>query len=286
VRDEYTRKRVPGSEERGGAFRTSGPLTACYTIRDVAISVREIAARSVLSKSGIPGIDYCVNPYTGCAHACRYCYATFMKRFSGHAEAWGTFVDVKVNAPHLLTRQLRRARPGTIVLSSVTDPYQPVEARYKVTRSCLEALAPYPVEVHVLTKSPLVLRDMDVLKNLRNVSVGITITTDDDRVRRLFEPKAPPIARRLHALKELHEHGISTYAFVGPLLPMNPEVLARALLPCVDSVLIDRMNYASKTRPLFRSQGLEQWLDDGFVDDVTERLARDLERHSVEVCRV
>ena len=247
---------------------------------------RDILVKTVLTKTGIEGYDYCINPYVGCAHGCSYCYATFMKRFSGHAEAWGTFVDVKVNASYLLARQLRRVRPGTIVLSSVTDPYQPVEAHYKLTRSCLEALAPYPVEVHVLTKSPLVLRDVDVLKNLRNVSVGITITTDDDRVRRLFEPKAPPIGRRLHALKELHEHGISTYAFVGPLLPMNPEALARALLPWVDSVLIDRMNYASKTRPLYRSHGLEQWLDDGFVDDVTERLTSGLDRHGVEVCRV
>jgi DNA repair photolyase len=260
--------------------------TACYTVGDVPIAIREIAARSVLSKSGIPGIDYCVNPYTGCAHACRYCYATFMKRFTGHSEGWGTFVDVKVNAPQLLARQLRRARPGTIMLSSVTDPYQPVEARYKVTRSCLEALAPYPVEVHMLTKSPLVLRDVDVLKKLRSVSVGITITTDDDRVRRLFEPQAPPIARRLRALKELRQQGIPTYAFVGPLLPMNPEVLARALLPYADSVLIDRMNYVSKTRALYHSQGLEQWLDDGFIDDITERLATSLDRHGVEVCRV
>ena len=105
--------------------------------------VNEINARTILSKSGIPGMDYCINPYVGCAHACKYCYATFMKRFTGHIEPWGSFVDVKINAAELLRRQLKRSKRGRVMLSSVTDPYQPVEEKYRLTRKCLEVLALY-----------------------------------------------------------------------------------------------------------------------------------------------
>ena len=102
--------------------------------------IKEKRARSILSKSGIPGIDYCINPYTGCSHGCKYCYATFMKRFTGHMEAWGSFVDVKINAPEVLQRQMKNAPRGNIMISSVTDPYQPIENQYKLTRQCLEVL--------------------------------------------------------------------------------------------------------------------------------------------------
>ena len=96
--------------------------------------IREVQAKSILSKSGIPGVMYCVNPYVGCAHACIYCYATFIMRFTGHTEKWGSFVDVKTNASELLNKQLKRAQRGTVMLSSVTDPYQPAETKYKLTR--------------------------------------------------------------------------------------------------------------------------------------------------------
>jgi len=133
------------------------------------VETRQIEAKSILSKSGIGGISYCVNPYVGCSHGCVYCYASFMKRFTGHREPWGSFVDVKVNAPQLLEKQTRKTRDGVIILSSVTDPYQPAEARCRVTRGCLEALAGKPFRVEVLTKSPLVLRDIDLLKTFKNL---------------------------------------------------------------------------------------------------------------------
>ena len=152
------------------------------------MKTREVQARSILSRSAIGGIDYCVNPYVGCSHGCAYCYASFMKRFTGHREPWGSFVDVKTNAPALLVRQLRKARRGTIMLSSVTDPYQPLEATYRVTRGCLQVLAGSDFPVHILTKPPLVLRDVDLLKTFRDVQVGITVTTGSEAVRRVFEP--------------------------------------------------------------------------------------------------
>ncbi|MBI5181776.1 MAG: radical SAM protein, partial [Nitrospirae bacterium] len=95
----------------------------------MGLIIKEIKVKSLLSKSGIPGADYCINPYVGCFHCCRYCYATFMKRFTGHAEPWGSFVDVKINAPEVLEKQLKRAEKGNVIISSVTDAYQPKEAR-------------------------------------------------------------------------------------------------------------------------------------------------------------
>ena len=102
---------------------------------------RELLSRTVLTKTGIPGYDWCLNPYVGCEHGCSYCYASFMKRFTGHLEPWGAFVDAKVNAPEALRRQLRRIRGGSVLVGTVTDPYQPLERTRRLTRGCLEALA-------------------------------------------------------------------------------------------------------------------------------------------------
>jgi DNA repair photolyase len=245
---------------------------------------REIQAKSILSKSGIDGVSYCVNPYVGCAHGCSYCYASFMKRYTGHREPWGDFVDVKMNAPALLERQILKARPGSIFLSTVTDPYQPAEKVYGVTRSCLEVLSASPFPVDVLTKSPLVLRDMSLFKAFRHAEIGITVTTDDDGVRRVFEPKAPSIEGRIKALKTLHQAGLSTYAFIGPVLPMNPETLARMIRPYVNRVLIDGMNYLSKTRGIYNRKGMGQWLDAGYIDEVMMRLRRALDMEDVSIC--
>jgi len=245
--------------------------------------INEITVRSVLTKSGIPGMKYCVNPYVGCAHACRYCYATFMKRFTGHLEPWGSFVDAKINAPEVLRRQLKRAERGTVMVSSVTDAYQAVEARYELTRKCLEVLSLFKFPVSILTKSPLVLRDMDIILKLDEAEVGLTISTDNDRTRKIFEPFAPPVAARIDALQKLHKAGISTYVFIGPLLPMNPESLAKQISPYTDSILIDSMNYVSKTEWLYKKNGLVKWLDTDFINDIISRLKKNLPAKEISV---
>ena len=252
--------------------------------RGLSLVIKEKKARSVLSKSEIPGIDYCINPYVGCSHGCRYCYASFMKRFTGHGEPWGSFVDVKINAPEVLYRQMKKAARGNVMLSSVTDPYQPVERKYKLTRQCLEVLLPYQFSLDILTKSPLVLRDLDLIKKFKETEVGITITTDDDEMRKIFEPHAPPIGARIHALKILCEKGIKTYAFIGPLLPMNPEALSEKIGPYIHSVLIDRMNYVSKTRKIYNFKELNRWLDHDFVDEMIQRLEIGLAGKDVSIC--
>ena len=163
--------------------------------------VREIEARSILNASKI--FDYTVNPYAGCAHSCSYCYARFMKRFSGHKEPWGEFVDVKIDAPALLAREILRKKPGQVWVSGVCDPYQPVEAEYEITRRCIEIILDSRWPLVVQTRSPLVVRDLDILAAGEDVEVGLSITTADDRVRRLFEPQAPPIEARIDALDAL-----------------------------------------------------------------------------------
>jgi DNA repair photolyase len=250
----------------------------------MALVVKEVRAKSILSRSGIEGINYTVNPYTGCGHKCLYCYATFMKKYTGHTEPWGEFVDAKVNAPLLLARQLSRAERGSVILSSVTDPYQPVEAKYKLTRGCLAALSNHDFPVEVLTKSPLVLRDMDVIVKCGQIEVGFTITTDDERIRRIFEPQAPSIEQRIKALQALHEKGIRTYVFIGPVLPMHPDRLADRIRPYVHRVMIDPMNYPSKTRAVYQAHALGRWLDPDYVGSITEALQRLLDTVPVEVC--
>jgi DNA repair photolyase len=250
----------------------------------VTPNIREVNARSILSRSGIEGIQYTVNPYTGCSHGCRYCYATFMKKYTGHTEAWGDFVDVKMNAPELLTKQLARAARGNVILSSVTDPYQAVENRYALTRDCLVALSKHDFPVAILTKSPLVLRDIEVIQRFSDIEVGLTITTDDDRIRAIFEPNAPPIPARFRALQRLHACGIKTYAFVGPTLPMSPQRLAERLGPYVNRVMIDRMNYLSKTTALYRAHRLDQWLDSAYVNSVVDDIRTALGSLPIEVC--
>ncbi len=175
--------------------------------------------RTALNRCAIPGMDYCLNPYTGCTHACAYCYASFMKRFCGIGDRWGSFVQVKVNFADRLAGQLRRARPGRVTIASVTDPYQPVEQQYQLTRSCLSLLADSEMSVSILTKSDLVLRDLPLLKKIARVDVGLTITTTDQGAARFLEPGAPSPERRFRALSGLAEAGIDTWVFIAPVIP-------------------------------------------------------------------
>jgi DNA repair photolyase len=161
--------------------------------------VRQIYAKSILSKSRV--FDYTINPYVGCQHGCTYCYARFMKRTTGHTEPWGEFVDVKINAPELLRKEIARKAPGRVWISGVCDPYQPIEAQYELTKKCLEISVQHDWPITIQTKSTLVLRDIELLKQANDVEVGFTITTGDESIRRLFEPNAPSIKERIKALE-------------------------------------------------------------------------------------
>ncbi|MFZ2024887.1 MAG: radical SAM protein [Microgenomates group bacterium] len=190
--------------------------------------INEITAKTIFTKSGLPASDWVINPYNGCLFGCSYCYAAQIARWKHPGEEWGTYLDVKMNAPELLKIELTKLEKklhtkdfGAVFFSSVTDPYVGMEAKYKLTRQCLEVLADFGYEgvINIQTKSDLVTRDIDVLKRLKQVSVGCTVTTLDDAVSRYFEGIAPSVTKRIAGLRTLHEAGISTYAFIGPILP-------------------------------------------------------------------
>ncbi len=193
-------------------------------------------------------------------------------------------MDVKINAPEILQRQLKRARSGRVMISSVTDAYQPIESKYRLTRQCLEAILQYQFPVDILTKSPLVLRDTDLIKKFKDIEVGITITTNDEKISRVFEPNAPSIIARIRTLKTLHDSRIKTYAFIGPVLPMNPEALSEKINPHVDSIIIDRMNYTSKTLQIYQRMNLNEWLEKDFIDDIIQRLKNGFAGKPVTIC--
>lgn len=208
------------------------------------MKIREIRAKSVLSRSGLPGCDYALNPYVGCQHACVYCYARFMRRFTGHKEPWGCFIDVKINAPEVLERELGKVKPGVIFLSSVTDPYLPLERRYRITRKCLEILVQFDFPLEILTKSDLVLRDIDVLKRIKSVDVGLSLSILDRKVSGIFEPFASSPQRRIAALERIRRTGISTYAFISPIMPFftDLEGIFKVLKGKVDFVGAENLN--------------------------------------------
>ena len=220
------------------------------------MNVKEVLAKSVLVKSALPDADYVVNPYTGCQFGCLYCYASFMGRFAGEAVAdWGEYLHAKINSAELFVKEVRKlARqesPPSIFLSSVTDPYQGPEKKYRLTRRILEALVDiqYKGLVGILTKSPLVTRDIDLFKALKNVEIGLTLTSTDDRISRFLEVRAPSATSRFRALKQLNDQGLRTYAFLGPLLPHFvhyeselEDLIAKTAETGVKSVYVEHLN--------------------------------------------
>lgn len=185
------------------------------------VKIREIQCAAAIGKCGFPGGGWAINPYIGCAHDCVYCYARFIKRFTGHNEAWGGFVDVRVNIAEVLRKQLKSAKygEGRIYLGTVTDPYQPLEKQYKITRSVLEVLRDYGAGVSILTKSDLILRDSDLLKQFKDVDVNFTINSFDEKWKSLVEPNSPAVKDRIKAIETLVDAGIKVYVMIGPYWP-------------------------------------------------------------------
>ena len=215
--------------------------------------VREVVCRTVLNKGSDGG--YTLNCYTGCSHGCVYCYARFMQRFHPHAEPWGDFVDVKVNAVEALKRQLRRSPPGSVFVSSACDAWQPEEADRGLTRRCVELLLEHGFEINALTKSGLVMRDIDLFAD-PNASLGVTITTDDPKLARLWEPRCSSVEVRWRVLDEARRLGARTGVMFGPLLPYlsdDEESLARLFSRAADAgaeaIWVDALNPRPRVWP-------------------------------------
>lgn len=204
------------------------------------MNVSVIPARSILTKSNLPVSDYSANPYVGCSHACKYCYASFMKRFTNHPEEWGSFVDVKT-WPEIKHPEKYAGRE--IFLSSVTDPYQPVEAKHKRTHALLEQLQGSGARISIATKSDLVCRDLDLIKTFQNARVSWSINTLDEDFRREMD-NAVSIERRLAAMKAFHDAGVRTTCFISPIFPGItdvPAIIERAKDMC-NLVWLENLN--------------------------------------------
>jgi DNA repair photolyase len=210
------------------------------------VIIKEIECKSVLNKSALA--DYCINPYVGCQHACKYCYAeSYTRRFTKHTETWGDFVDVKINAPTVLAPEIKKKPKGTVYLSSLTDAYQLLERKYELTRKLLEILLQHQFPISIQTKSALVLRDLDLIRKFHEREVGFTMTTLNDHIRELFEPTSSSVEEKLQAIKQLKENNVKTYVFFGPILPYISDLeleqyFRKVASAGIDYIYVDKLN--------------------------------------------
>src|SRR2546422_1420433 len=179
--------------------------------------VREVTVDTALRKDPLPGIDYSFNPYIGCYHACVFCYPPRLLQIDRNT--WGASVVVKRNAATVLAKELRRLPRGLVAISTATDPYQFVEGKYRITRHALEVLLRARWPVSVLSRAPLMIRDLDLFTQFPEIEVGMSVPTLDDRARALLEPWAPPIDARLRCLRALADAGLTTFVGFAPAYP-------------------------------------------------------------------
>jgi len=243
--------------------------------------------KSMLNKGTgfLSGYSHSLNPYSGCSFGCSYCYVRQMPVAAFRGKAWGTWVDVKEGAADVFRKELVRAKNKgrvTIFMSSSTDPYQPVEAKERITRSLLEVMAGDPPDfLLVQTRSPLVKRDVDLLLRLGDrVRVSMTVETDREDMRRHFTPGTPPIEARLRTLQRLKEAGVPAQATIAPVLP-STDAFPSKLRPLVDRICIDDYfmgdgSGGKRTRRLgierlYEEIGLKEWYGPCAYRNVYER---------------
>lgn len=211
------------------------------------MTIREIPVKYVITKSNLPVCDYSLNPYVGCGHGCKYCYACFMKRFTGHAEPWGEFIDVKYWKP---ITQPEKYAGEEIFIGSVTDPYQPCEEKYKRTRAVLEQLQGSGAKLSIATKSDLILRDLDLIKNFKDVRVSWSVNTLDEGFRSDMDG-AVSIERRFAAMKAFHDAGVRTTCFISPIFPQITDakaIIERAKDRC-NLIWLENLNLRGTFKP-------------------------------------
>jgi DNA repair photolyase len=222
-------------------------------------TVVEVEARSALTVCRMGEEPWSLNPFMGCSHDCVYCYVPDV----AHVERarWGSYVALKRNLPNLLAKELKRKEPRPVFLSSATDPYQPVEAAARITRRCLELLLQAGWPVRILTRNPLILRDLDILTRFDDIEVGMSVPTLDEAARRIVEPGAPPVAARLRALRALADAGLRPTANLAPCYPLSggvrPDDVARSFQQAgVCSVYWAPWRYLPGVRPALAARVL------------------------------
>lgn len=207
-----------------------------------------IQVKDYLTKSNLPASDYVINPYIGCPHSCRYCYACFMKRFTRHDESWGSFIDIKLCDKPI---DIKKLSGKSVFLSSVTDCYNPFEEKYRITRQILEQLVLAECELCVSTKSSLICRDIDLLKQMHNVKVALSVNTLNESFRRDMD-NADSIEDRLNALQNLYRNGIYTVLFMSPIFPhiTNYRAIIEATRDYVNEYWFENLNLRGNFKPV------------------------------------
>lgn len=241
------------------------------------IQVNEIRAASILTPQKFGSLsghyDFTINPYAGCAFACSYCYVPKFPNAHGVHE-WGEWLNVKINAAELIRKERGKIFGSRIFFSSATDPYQYIELKYRITRSCLKEMVNYPPRrLTMHSRSHLMLQDLELLKSFgKRLNVGISLPTDSEAVRQEFEPNAPSIKRRLELIRKLTENQISVYISMAPLLPCNPERLVNLVTPYTSKVWVDTMNWLE----VMRKPALLDKYKEFFQQNRYERLAEEI----------
>lgn len=244
------------------------------------MQIKEITSKTILTPQGSgslsDGYDFSLNPYAGCAFSCSYCYVPKFPNERSPWE-WGQWVNVKINAPELIRRDRLKVFGSRIFFSSATDPYQYIELKYRLSRRCLQELKLYqPARITMHTRSHLILQDLDLLRSFGDkLQVGVSFTTDDDAVRKEFEPKAPSIPRRLELIKKLSQAGINVYISMSPLLPCNPERLVELVSPWAKKVWVDEIRWLEV---MSKPELLEKYAE-FFQEDKHADLRRSVKQH-------
>ncbi len=259
------------------------------------MEVRFIQCKTAASRSKLPGLDWAVNPYRGCAHGCSYCYAQDVTRFE-LGRPWGEVCEVKSNIVQVLEKELRKGARGVYGIGTVTDPYQPLEEQHRLTRGCLEALRRSGAGVSVLTKSPLVLRDLDLFKGWAGAEVGVSVGCVDPDIARTIEPGAPAPAKRFDALRALSDSGVQVYLMAAPIvhgLSDSDDLLRRLVADAgragVPRVMWDMYNprptTVARMQKALAAAGLGQLrhAGPGEVSHIGEVLARACEENQIEL---
>lgn len=247
----------------------------------MSIEIKDIISKKILSEAKgylDVGFTHSLNPYSGCAFSCKYCYVREMPIQKFKDIPWGEWVDIKINVAENYRNEIiklhKKSKPVHIFMSSATDPYQPIERKAEVTRRVLEEMIQHPPDfLQIQTRSPLVTRDLElisVLKEKCEVLVSMTIETDREDIKRIFAPYAPGIQLRLKALKQIHDAGVTTQAAISPVLPFTPD-FPKALEGIVDRIWIDTLNIGDGSMgkrserlgmpSLFENHQLTKWND-------------------------
>jgi DNA repair photolyase len=246
---------------------------------EMKVELKEVLAKTILTEAKgylDVGFTHSLNPYSGCAFSCKYCYVREMPIQRFKDTPWGEWLEIKTNAAECYRQEImklrRKEKLVNIFMSSATDPYQPMERQTEITRGILEEMLVNPPDfLQIQTRSPLITRDIDLLVRLRErceLIVSMTVETDREDIKRIFAPYAPGIRLRIKALKEVHDAGITTQASISPVLPFTPD-FPKALAEVADRVWIDTLRIGDGLMgrrsarlgmpQLFQEHGLSQW---------------------------